>query len=43
MSKREDIANDLVSTISGISSPEIKKVTRQPFELDELAQQQYVL
>lgn len=41
MSKREDIANDLVSTISGISSPEIKKVTRQPFELDELAQQQY--
>jgi len=41
MSKREDIANNLVSTISGISSPEIKKVTRQPFELDELAQQQY--
>jgi len=41
MSKREDIANNLVSTISGISSPDIKKVTRQPFELDELAQQQY--
>ena len=41
MSKREDIANNLVLTISGISSPEIKKVTRQPFELDELAQQQY--
>ena len=41
MSKREDIANNLVSTISGISSPDIKKGTRQPFELDELAQQQY--
>ena len=41
MSKREDIANNLVSTISGIYSPEIKKFTRQPFELDELAQQQY--
>ena len=31
----------MVSTISGISSPAIKKVTRQPFELDELSQQQY--
>ena len=41
MSIREDIANHIVSTISGISSPAIKKVTRQPFELDELSQQQY--
>ena len=41
MSIREDIASNLVSTISGISSPAIKKVTRQPFELDELSQQQY--
>ena len=41
MSIREDIASHIVSTISGISSPAIKKVTRQPFELDELSQQQY--
>ena len=41
MSVREDIASHIVSTISGISSPSIKKVTRQPFQLDELSQQQY--
>ena len=41
MSKREDIADHIVSTISGISSPSIKKVTRQPFNLEELAQSQY--
>ena len=41
MSIREDIASHIVSTISGISNPAIKKVTRQPFELDELSQQQY--
>ena len=41
MSIRENIASNLVSTISGISSPAIKKGTRQPFELDELSQQQY--
>ena len=41
MSVRGDIASHIVSTISGISSPSIKKVTRQPFQLDELSQQQY--
>ena len=41
MSKREDIAGHIVSTISGISSPSIKKITRQPFNLEELAQSQY--
>ena len=41
MSKREDIASHIVSTISGISSPSIKKATRQPFNLEELAQAQY--
>ena len=41
MSVREDIASHIVSTISGISSPSIKKVTRQPFQLDELSQPQY--
>ena len=42
MSVRENIASNLLSTISGISSPiTIKKATRQPFELEELSQQQY--
>ena len=41
MSTRENIASNLVTVISNISSPEVKKVTRQPFELDELSQQQY--
>ena len=41
MSKREDIASNIVSTIDGISSPSIKKVTRQPFNLEELSQTQY--
>jgi len=41
MSKREDIASHIVSTIEAISSPSINKVTRQPFNLEELAQSQY--
>ena len=41
MSVRENIASNLLSVISGISSPVIKKVTRQPFILDELSEQQY--
>ena len=41
MSKRENIASDLLSTISAISSPSIKKATRQPFLLDELSDKQY--
>jgi hypothetical protein len=42
MSVRENIASDLLTTISGISSPRtIKKATRQPFILDELSEQQY--
>ena len=41
MSTRENIASNLVTVISNISSPEVKKVTRQPFELDELSEQQY--
>src|SRR5210317_1230684 len=36
MSVRENIASELLSTISAISSPAIKKATRQPFILDEL-------
>ena len=41
MSVRENIASNLLSTISGISSPTIKKATRQPFQLDELSDKQY--
>ena len=41
MSKREDIASHIVTTIEAISSPSINKVTRQPFNLEELAQAQY--
>ena len=42
MSVRENIASNLLSTISGISSPiTIKKATRQPFHIDELSEQQY--
>ena len=41
MSVRENIASNLLSTISSISSPAIKKTTRQPFQLDELSDKQY--
>ena len=42
MSVRENIASNLLSTISGISSPiTIKKATRHPFQLDELSDKQY--
>ena len=41
MSVRENIASNLLSTISAISSPAIIKATRQPFELDELSDKQY--
>jgi len=41
MSVRENIASNLLSVISAISSPDIKKATRQPFQLDELSEQQY--
>ena len=38
---RENIASNLLSVISAISSPDIIKATRQPFLLDELSEQQY--
>ena len=42
MSEREDIASNLVSTLSGVSSPiTFGKVSREPFELDDLSQQQF--
>ena len=41
MSIRENIASNLLTTISAISSPAVNKATRQPFILDELSEQQY--
>ena len=41
MSVRENIASNLLSVVSSISSPAIKKATRQPFPIDELSEQQY--
>jgi hypothetical protein len=42
MSKREDIASNIVTAISTGTSPiTIKKVTREPFNVDELSEQQY--
>ena len=41
MSVRENIASNLLTVIAAISSPAIKKATRQPFILDELSEQQY--
>ena len=40
MSKREDIASHVATTIAAISSPAVQKVSRQPVPLDELAEQQ---
>ena len=42
MSEREDIAAHIVSTLSSVSSPiTFGKVSREPFELEELSQQQF--
>jgi hypothetical protein len=42
MSKREDIASNIISTITTGTSPiTLKKVTKEPFNVDELSEQQY--
>jgi hypothetical protein len=41
MSVRENIASNLLTVLSNISSPDIIKATRQPFLLDELSDKQY--
>lgn len=41
MSNRENIANNLLTVIDAISSPDVKKATRQPFDIDELSDKQY--
>jgi len=42
MSGREDIASNIITVLTAISSPiTLKKITRQPFEPRDLSQQQF--
>ena len=42
MSKRENIANNIITVLDAVTSPiELKKSTREPFSVDELSEQQY--
>ena len=37
MSEREDIAGDIITKLDAVSSPiELKKITREPFDPEEL-------
>lgn len=41
-SKRESIASNIVSVLTAVTSPiTLKKITREPFNVDELSEQQY--
>ena len=42
MSNRENIANNIITVLDAVTSPiELKKITREPFNVDELSEQQY--
>jgi hypothetical protein len=42
MSKRENIANNIITVLTAVITPiTLKKVTREPFSVDELSEQQY--
>jgi hypothetical protein len=42
MSIRESIASNIITALDAVTSPiELKKITREPFSVDELTQQQY--
>ena len=42
MSKREDIASNIITALTAVTSPiTLKKITREPFNVDELSEQQY--
>jgi hypothetical protein len=42
MSIRESIASNIITALDAVTSPiELKKITREPFSIDELTQQQY--
>ena len=37
MSNRENIANNIITVLDAVTSPiELKKITREPFDVDEL-------
>ena len=39
MSKRENIASDIITKLDAVTSPiEFKKITREPFEVEELSE-----
>ena len=43
MSEREDIASDIITKLDAVSSPiELKKITREPFEVEELSDALFV-
>ena len=42
MSLREDIANNIITTLDAVTTPiELKKITREPFKVEELADPQF--
>jgi hypothetical protein len=42
MSKRETIASNIITVLSAVTTPiTLKKITREPFNIDELSEQQY--
>ena len=42
MSLREDIASNIINTLDAVTSPiEFKKITREPFKVEELADPQF--
>lgn len=42
MSKREDIVSNIITALTAVTSPiTLKKITREPFNVDELSEQQY--
>ena len=42
MSKRENIASDIITKLDAVTSPiEFKKITRDPFEVEELSDAQF--
>ena len=42
MSEREDIASDIITKLDAVSSPiEFKKITREPFDPEELSNAQF--
>ena len=42
MSNRENIAKNIITVLDAVTSPiELKKITREPFSVDELSEQQY--